>query len=335
MKFAILTGGGDCPGMNAFVRAVVRTALNTRPQTSVWGVLDGWCGLMDNTYRRLGKLDVAGISSAGGTLLGTMRFPQLAHDTDIQETVARNLDDAGFDYMFVCGGNGSLKAAHTIDAIIQREQMRTRILACPGSIDNDVCNLYGSSIGFYSAIDKSLEMLEWIRDTASAHRRVYVIRSMGRNSAFLPMFAGIASGAEYVIRPHENVNFEKLATAISERDRDSRIIVSEAYPKSLEEIQTLLEEIFERRNVKREIRSVDMGYFQRGGTAATTDILRASWLGYSMVKDAFNKCDSGYYTAFYTGQKIDPLPLAIASDENQTNHTDIPPEIIDFALALR
>jgi 6-phosphofructokinase 1 len=335
MKFAVMTGGGDCPGMNAFIRAVVRTALNTRPQTSVWGVLDGWRGLMENRYRRLGKLDVAGISSAGGTILGTVRFPELAHDTDLQETIARNLDDAGFDYLFVCGGNGSLNAGAIIDTLLRREELRTRILVCPGSIDNDVCNMYGSSIGFYSAIDKSLEMLEWIRDTASAHRRVYLIRSMGRNSAFLPLFAGIASGAEYVIRPREHVDFEKMATMISERDRDSRIIVSEAFPKSLDEIQAILENIFERRDVKREIRSVDMSYFQRGGTAATTDILRASWLGYQMVKDAFDKCDSGYYTAFYTGQKITPIPLSIAADDTQTSHADIPPEFIEFALALR
>lgn len=335
MKFAVMTGGGDCPGMNAFVRAVVRTALNTRPQTSVWGVLDGWRGLMENRYRRLGKLDVAGISSAGGTILGTMRFPELAKDTDIQETMARSLDDGGFDYLFVCGGNGSLKASATIDTIIKRQNLRTRILVCPGSIDNDVCNMYGSSIGFYSAIDKSLEMLEWIRDTASAHRRVYLIRSMGRNSAFLPLFAGIASGAEYVIRPHEQVNYERMATMISERDRDSRIIVSEAYPKSLDEIKTILEDIFERRSVHREIRSVDMSYFQRGGTAATTDILRASWLGYRMIKDAFNKCDSGYYTAFYTGHIIEPLSLQEAADETLTNHADIPQEFIEFALALR
>lgn len=335
MKLAVMTGGGDCPGMNAFIRAVVRTALNLRPQTSVWGVLDGWRGLMENHYRRLSKLDVAGISSAGGTILGTVRFADLAKDSDIQETVARNLDDAGFDYLLVCGGNGSLRAAAVIEDILRREELRTRILVCPGSIDNDVCNMHGSSIGFYSAIDNSLEMLEWIRDTASAHRRVYLVRSMGRNSAFLPLFAGIASGAEYVIRPHEQVNFERMASMISERDRDSRIIVSEAYPKSLDEIKTILENIFEQRNVWREIRSVDMSYFQRGGTAATTDILRASWLGYRMVKDAFDRCNSGYYSAFYTGHVTPPLPLAVAADDTQTSYADIPAEFIEFALALR
>jgi 6-phosphofructokinase 1 len=196
MKFGILTGGGDCPGMNAFVRAVTRTTLNLRPQTSVWGVVDGWKGLLDNNFSRLTKLDVAGLTSRGGTILGTTRVPELATDMDLQETLARNLHDNGFNYLFVCGGNGSLKACNALNSIARRENLRTKFLVSPGSIDNDVCNTTGSSIGFYSALDKSLEMLELIRDTASSHRRLYLVRSMGRKSAYLALYSGIASGAE-------------------------------------------------------------------------------------------------------------------------------------------
>lgn len=335
MKFGILTGGGDCPGMNAFLRAVVRTSLNVRPQTSVWGVIDGWKGLIDNTYRRLSKLDMAGLTSRGGTVLGTTRVPELAWDTDLQETIARNLHDNGFHYLFVCGGNGSLKASNVINTIVRREGLRTKILVSPGSIDNDVCNNFGSSIGFFSALDKSLDMLEWIRDTASSHRRVYLIRSMGRKSAYLALYAGIASGAEYVILPNEDVDFENLATVIAERDRDTRVIVSEAYPRSLDEITAILEDIFKRRSIHREIRSVDMGYFQRGGKTSVIDILRASWLGYQMVMDAFKGGDSGFYTAFYTGDTCVPLPLEEAANDDVSSHEEIPREFINFALALR
>ena len=320
MKFGILTGGGDCPGMNAFVRSVVRTTLNLRPQTSIWGVVDGWKGLLDNNFHRLGKLDVAGLTSRGGTILGTTRVPELATDFDLQETLARNLHDNGFNYLFVCGGNGSLKASNALNAIARRENLRTKFLVSPGSIDNDVCNTTGSSIGFYSALDKSLEMLEWIRDTASSHRRLYLVRSMGRKSAYLALYAGIASGAEFVLMPNEHV-----ATIIAERDKDTRIIVSESYPKSLEEIRETLEKIFASRGIKREIRAVDMGYFQRGGKTSVTDILRASWLGYRMVKDAFAGCDSGFYTAYYTEEA--------AADE--ASYDSVPQEFIDFALALR
>lgn len=335
MKFAILTGGGDSSGMNAFIRSVVRCSINLRPETSVWGVIDGWKGLITNEYRRLGKLDVAGIAFQGGTILGTVRVPELATDSQLQRQVAFNLDDNHFDYLFVCGGNGSLKACATLDRIIKAEGLRTRIMVCPGSIDNDVANTYGTSIGFYSALDRSLEMLEWIRNTASSHRRVYLIGSMGRDSAYLAFYAGIATGAEYIIRPREIVDFEKIATMIEERDRDTRIVVAEGYNKSLDEVRTILEEIFRRRNIKREIRTVDMGYFQRGGQAAVTDILRASWLGYRMVTDAIAGKDSGFYTAFYTGHYQEPLPLEVAADDARSNQLDIPEELINMTLALR
>lgn len=335
MKFAILTGGGDCSGMNAFVRAVVRCSLNEKPETSVWGALDGWHGLIYNKYRTLQKLDVAGIASGGGTILGTIRVPELATNYSLQETVAQNLHDNRFDYLFVCGGNGSVKAANTINKILRSENLRTKILVCPGSIDNDVCNNHGSSIGFYSALDKSLEMLEWIRDTASSHRRVYLIKSMGRDSAYLAMYAGIATGAEQVIVPGEIIDYEKIATMIDERDRDTRIIVAEGYNESLSDISAKLEAIFKKRNIKHEIRTVDMSYFQRGGSAAVTDILRASWVAFSMVKDAFSRCESGFYSAFYTGQKPSIISLEDASDDSKTSHAQIPQEIIDLTLALR
>lgn len=335
MKFAILTGGGDCSGMNAFVRGIVRCALNLKAETQVFGVIDGWKGLIYNEYRRLGKRDVAGISHTGGTILGTVRIPELAQDPDLQRTLAFNLKDNNIDYLFVCGGNGSLKASATIETILRAEGLRTRIMVCPGSIDNDVGNNFGTSIGFYSALDKSLQMLEWIRDTASSHRRVYLVKSMGRDSAYLAFYAGIVTGAEYIIRPGETVDFERLVTMIDERDRDTRIIVAEGYDLSLEDIRQRLEEIFNRRNIKHEIRSVDMSYFQRGGNAAVTDILRASWVAYRMVGDAYKHKESGFYTAYYTGHSPDVIPLHIAADDKQSGHLDIPQEIIDMTIALR
>ncbi len=336
MKIGILTGGGDSPGMNAFIRAIARSALNLKPTTQVWGVIDGWKGLIDGDFRKLTKRDTAGIAHRGGTILGTLRVPELKDDPDMQEAMCFNLHDNYFDYLMVIGGNGSLKAAYTLDNIIKEKGLRTKILVAPGSIDNDVCNNFGYSIGFYSALDKSHEMLEWIRDTASSHRRVYIIASMGRDSGYLAFLSGITTGAEYVIRPGETVDYEKVATMIDERDRDTRIIVAEGYNKSVEDVREILEEIFRRREIKHEIRTVDMGYFQRGGSAVIKDILIASWLGYQMVLDAIeNKCDSGFYTCYNGGEPPTTLTLADAVDDDKSNHMDLPREIIDFALALR
>ncbi len=335
MKVAILTGGGDSPGMNAFIRAVVRSALNLRPATSVWGVIDGWRGLVDGNFRKLAKKDTAGIAQQGGTILGTLRVPELKDDKDMQEAMALNLHDNFFDYLFVMGGNGSLAASNVLNNIIKAKGLRTKILVTAGSIDNDVCNNYGYSIGFYSAIDKSLEMLEWIRDTASAHRRVYIIESMGRDSGYLAFFAGVATGAEYIILPNDDVDFEEIVNMISERDRDTRIIVAEGYPKTADEIHKILEDIFARRKIKHEIRHVDMGYFQRGGKAAIKDILTASWLGYSMVRESFNGADSSFFIVYYPGQQPVILPLDVAADNKATTHLDIPKELKEFSDALR
>ena len=334
MKFAIMTGGGDSPGMNAFIRAVVRSAKNLRPTTSVLGVIDGWRGLIDNNFKQLSSKDTRGMARVGGSMLGTLRVPELQFDEDMQKTIAVNLHDNFVDYLFVIGGNGSLKAANVTNEIILREGLKTKILATSGSIDNDVANNFGFSTGFYSAVDKSLEMLEWIRDTASAHRRVYIVKSMGRDSGYLAYFAGVATGAEYIILPREDVDYEAMATLIDERDRDTRIIVSEGYDKSPEEIRQLLEDIFEKRNIKHEIRTVDMGYFQRGGAAATKDILLASWIGYKMVVDAFNKCNSGFYTTYNVGKEPTILPL-IDAIKDDTSHLDIPQELIMFAQAMK
>lgn len=334
MKFGILTGGGDCPGMNAFVRAVVRTSLNLKSSTSVWGIIDGWVGLRDNNFKKLGKRDTAGIAQTGGTILGTVRLPELKDDKDMQEAMALNLHDNYFDYVFVIGGNGSLAAANVLNNIIKEKGYRTKILVAAGSIDNDVCNRYGFSIGFYSAIEKSLKMLEWIRDTATAHSRVYIIKSMGRDSGYLSFFAGIATGAEYVILPNEEVDYNYLANLVGERDRDSRIIVAEGYKGSVDLIRVKLEQEFKNRNINHEIRTVDMGYFQRGGVAEVKDILLASWIGYKMVNHAFEGGDSAFFICYNSGQKPNVLSLETAVQDSLTNDMSINQEHLDFSKAL-
>lgn len=334
IKVGILTGGGDCPGMNAFIRAVTRSMFNLHPDSEVWGILDGWRGLIEKGYRQLTPMNTAGISTLGGTVLGTERVPELRTDMELRKLVMRNFVEAKFDALFVCGGNGSLHAARDLDQMLREAGHNVPIFFTPASIDNDVANIYGTSLGFYSAIRRSLEMMEWIRDTASAHRRVYIIGSMGRKSAFLPFYAGIATGAEYVIRPDEQVNFDAVADMIEARDRDTRIIVSESYSKTLDEIRAILGHALERRKSRHEIRTVDMGYFQRGGEAAITDVLRANWLGYSMVKSMLAQEGSGFFGAFYMGAPLQHVSLADALDPT-ANHDDIPREIIDMALALR
>ena len=334
MKVAILTGGGDCPGMNAFIRSVTRSAINLKEGMEVWGVLDGWAGMISGSYRQLGVLDTAGISRLGGTILGTLRAPALKEREDAREEAARNFMDAGFDALLVCGGNGSLRAAQDLENRLRENGKNSGIYFTSASIDNDVANIYGTSIGFYSAIERSMEMMEWIRDTASAHRRVYIVGSMGRNSAYLPVYAGLTTGAEYVIRPDEQVDFDRIVEMIEERDRDTRIIVSEAYPRTLEEITAILSAALEKRHSTHEIRTVDMGYFQRGGMASVTDVLRANWVGHCMVRAAIAGEESGFYGAFHLGSAPNKVTFEEALSPDAT-HEDIPREIIEMMISLR
>ncbi|MBS1911803.1 MAG: 6-phosphofructokinase [Bacteroidetes bacterium] len=334
MKIGILTGGGDCPGMNAFIRSVARSAWNLVPDVDVWGIHDGWRGLIERSYQHLAPAHTAGISKLGGTILGTLRVPELKNNADLRAVVMHNFIEDGFEALFVCGGNGSLRASHDLDLMLRDAGRPRPILFTSASIDNDVANVHGTALGFYSAIHRSVEMMEWIRDTASAHRRVYIIGSMGRNSAYLPFYAGIASGAEFVIRPDERVDFDAIVDMIESRDRDTRIIVSEAYPKSLEEIRAILEHALEHRNSRHEIRTVDMGYFQRGGEASVTDVLRADWLGYQMVRSMIAGEGSAFFGAFNVGTPPNRVSLAEALDPS-ANYDDIPREIIDMALAMR
>lgn len=334
MKVAILTGGGDCPGMNAFIRSATRSLLNLIPDVEIWGVLDGWSGLIQGSYRPLSAIDTAGICRLGGTILGTIRVPEMRDDLSLREKIMKNFLAAEFDAILVCGGNGSMHAAHDLDRRLSEQGLTRRVLFTPASIDNDVANTYGTSIGFYSAIERSMEMMEWIRDTASAHRRVYIAGSMGRNSAYLPIYAGLTTGAEYVIRPEEQVDFEAMADMIERRDRDTRIIVSEAFRMTLDEIRAVLTEALKRRKSTHEIRTVDMGYFQRGGMASVTDVLRANWLGYCMVRALMNGGEGGFFGAFHIGAPPNHVPLE-ETIRPEANHEDIPRATIEMMLALR
>lgn len=335
MKIALLTGGGDCPGMNAFIRSVTRSHLNLGGEKAeVRGVLDGWAGMISGSYRQLSILDTAGIGRVGGTILGTLRAPELKRDEALQKKVADDFLAEGFDALVACGGNGSLKAALNLDQRLTEMGETRPILFTGASIDNDVANLHGTSIGFYSAIERSVEMMEWIRDTASAHRRVYIVGSMGRRSANLPFVAGLASGAEFVIRPDEQVDYGALADMIDGRDRDTRIIVSEAYPRTVEEIAAILAALLEQRSSAHEIRTVDMGYFQRGGMASVTDVLRANRVGHAMILSLLRGEGSAYFGAFHAAADPNRIPLEEAASPEAT-YDDIPPDVIEMAIALR
>src|SRR5690349_21953618 len=206
-KIAVLTSGGDAPGMNAAVRAVVRGALARGWE--VFGVKNGFAGLLAGQFEPLSARDVGGIIQMGGTVLGSARCPEFAEPSGRAEALA-TLGKRGIDALVVIGGNGSQSGS----ASLAREGFA--VVGVPSTIDND---LYGNdvSIGCDSAINVTLEAIDRLRTTASSHQRAFAVETMGRNCGYIALMAGIAGGAEVIALPAH----ELQPADVAERLRDA------------------------------------------------------------------------------------------------------------------
>src|SRR5512139_1817719 len=178
-RIAVMTSGGDAPGMNAAIRAVVRTAVSHGME--VYGIRQAYRGLVNGEFERLDSRDVAGIIQRGGTILQTARLPEFKEQR-YQRKAMRNLAERGIDGLVVIGGDGSLSGALAL------HRQGIRVVGIPGSIDNDISGT-DTSIGVDTALNTILEAIDRLRDTASSHQRVFVIEVMGRNCGHLAMVA--------------------------------------------------------------------------------------------------------------------------------------------------
>jgi 6-phosphofructokinase 1 len=274
---AVLTSGGDAPGMNAAVRAVVRRTIfrGGRPI----GVQRGFAGLSDGAYAEMYEASVGDIIQRGGTVLQTARFARLRDDPGEAAASAARLRAAGVDGLVVIGGNGSLQGAHRLDG----EGLPT--VAVPASIDDDVWGT-DASIGFDTAVNTILDSVDRIRDTASAHGRIFVIEVMGRQCGRLALAAGAASGCESVLIPEVPVDLDQVARRILQRHsrgkRHHLVIVAEGAGLSAYEVARRLEQA-----TGQEARVTALGHVQRGGNPSAADRILASRLGAAAVDALF------------------------------------------------
>ena len=190
-KIAVMTSGGDSPGMNAAIRSVVRVALHEGAE--VWGIYNGYAGMLAGEMELLTSRSVGDIIQRGGTFLGTARCEEF-HTEAGQRKAIENVRQKGIEGLVVIGGNGSLTGA------MKLAEMGLPVVGLPGSIDNDI---WGTdySIGFDTAINTVVDAINKLRDTASAHRRVIVVEVMGRKSGWIAMTTGLAGGAEHILIP--------------------------------------------------------------------------------------------------------------------------------------
>ena len=270
-RIAIVSSGGDAPGINAAIRAVVRTAIDKGCETL--GVRHGYCGLARDEFVPLGLRDVGGIIQHGGTILGSKRYPEFKSD-ETQLQAIRFLRQRQIDALVVIGGDGSQAGAY---ALLQKG---FPVVGIASTIDND---LYGSeiTIGVDTALNVALEAIDRIKVTASSHERAFLIEVMGRNCGYLALMAGIAGGAECIVLPEVPVDPEKVAQdlrAAYERGKSHAVVVvAEGACYNAERLTQYFKEHRERLGF--ELRALTLGHVQRGGTPGVFDRLLATRLG--------------------------------------------------------
>jgi 6-phosphofructokinase 1 len=272
---AVLTSGGDAPGMNAAIRAVVRTAIHDGLQ--VTGIYRGYQGLIDRELRPLGARSVANIIQRGGTILRTARC-QAFYTPEGRARAAETLRAHGVDGLVVIGGDGSYRGA----ARLALEQ-GIPVIGIPGTIDNDI---YGTdvSIGFNTAINVALEAVDRLRDTAASHERLFLVEVMGRASGAIALYVGVAGGAEAILVPEVEVDLaavtDALVSAHARGKTSSVVVVAEG---AVEGGALAVQRAITARTGY-EARTTILGHVQRGGVPTTRDRVLASRLGFAAVR---------------------------------------------------
>ncbi len=300
-KIGVLTSGGDSPGMNAAIRAVVRFGIDLRFE--VYGIERGFTGLIEGDVRRMDRFSVADILQRGGTILKTARSEKFMTKEGFSAAV-ENIGKFGLDALIVIGGNGSLKGAKALaDAGV-------RVAFIPASIDNDL-GYTEASIGFDTAVNTVLDAITRIRDTSSAHERTTVIEVMGRDCGDIALYSGVAGGAEFVLLPEVKTDIEdmiyKVTEGIDRGKMHSIIIRAEgAEPSSDETVRQISQ------RTGRDVRLVVLSYLQRGGSPTLRDRLIATDFARAAV-EIIRTGGSGFAVGLSCGGVTDfPIEEAIS-----------------------
>jgi len=275
-KIAVLTSGGDAPGMNAAVRAVTRGALARGWE--VHAVHNGYAGLLEGAFEQLQARNVGGIVQAGGTVLGSARCPEFAEAAGRAKALS-NLKKRGIDALVVIGGNGSQSGS----ASLVREGFA--VVGVPSTIDND---LYGNdvSIGCDTAINITLEAIDRLRTTASSHQRAFALETMGRNCGYIALMAGIAGGAEVIALPERELEPAEVAERLrAARDRGKThalAVIAEGAKCGVHELMDYYGA--HRKSIGFDLRVTRLGHVVRGGAPTAADRVLATRLGAAAVE---------------------------------------------------
>ena len=274
-KIGVLTSGGDAPGMNAAIRAVVRTGIYNGME--VYGILRGYSGMIDGDIVKMESKSVANIIQRGGTILKTARCKEF-FTREGREKAYQNLKNLGINGLVIIGGDGSFRGAK-----IFSNEYDIHCIGLPGTIDKDIAGT-DFTIGFDTAVNTAVEAIDKVRDTADAHDRLFVIEVMGRDSGYIALHSGIATGAENILIPERRTDIEDIIKALAEKHGRKKlvniIVVAEGEEFGGVEIAKIITE----RMTDQEVRVCILGHIQRGGAPTCFDRLIASRMGYSAVE---------------------------------------------------
>lgn len=303
-RIGVLCSGGDGPGFNPAVRAVVRSAIHHG--LAVLGIRRGFAGLISCECVPLDARSVGGIIGRGGTFLGTSRCPEFETEKGQREAL-RNLNRLELDALVIIGGDGSFRGAHVL------QKAGVRVMGIPGSIDNDI---YGTdmSIGVDTALNTVLDAIDKIKDTASSHQRAFVIEVMGRECGYLALMSGIAGGAEMVLLPEVETSLEEVAESLKDAYVRGKahciIVVAEGYKPGARAVVDYLQG--RREELGFGVRLTVLGHIQRGGSPTAFDRLLATRLGAAAVEELVKGTHGAIVGLVRNQIKVTPLEEVVS-----------------------
>ncbi len=319
-RIAVLTSGGDAPGMNAAIRAVVRTGIDKG--WTVCGFRNGYQGLINDNLVPLGVRDVGGIIQRGGTMLGSSRSPEFETEEGRLKAI-RTMRQHDIDALIVIGGNGSQKGAYALS------KMDFPVVGIASTIDND---LYGPDItlGVDTALNIALEAIDRLKVTASSHQRAFLLEVMGRDFGYLALVSGIAGGAEYVIIPEVETDPEEVAVRLRDDYRKGKahaiVVVAEGAKYNAEKLSEYFK--IHRERLGFDLRVTILGHVQRGGSPGAFDRLLGTRMG-AAATDVLAQKKDGVLVGLIKGE-ISTVPLG----EVAAHKKKLDLKLLDLAKAL-
>ncbi|RYY50428.1 MAG: 6-phosphofructokinase [Chitinophagaceae bacterium] len=307
-KIGILSSGGDSPGMNAAIRAVVRTGIYHGLE--VYGIMRGYSGMVEDDIVRMESRSVANIIQRGGTVLKTARCKEF-FEYEGRKKAYENLKKRGIDGLVILGGDGSFRGAQTFS-----NEFDIPCIGLPGTIDKDIAGT-DFTIGFDTAVNTAVEAIDKIRDTADAHDRLFVIEVMGRDAGYIALHSGIATGAENILIPEKKTDIINIVKSLEEKEKRKKlvnlIVVAEGEEDfgGAQEVANVIKE----KLPNQEVRVCILGHIQRGGSPTCFDRLIASRMGYHAVESLME----GRFNVFVgiVNNKMHYIPLNEAVKKKQ------------------